>query len=215
MLERAVSIDGVTYRHHEVTEITHTSDSHTYVKVRSTAGAATVHTRHEVAYNSRLTFPKAEEAIAELEFFAEVADPYAAVVAEQSATIAQQSQLVDTIADMLTDEQAATVPNAYPEWTADGTYAQGQRVRMDGQVYRCLQAHDGQADRTPTDAHSLWASVIASDNPDEPLEWVQPESTNGYKEGATVIFEGVVYRSKIDDNVWSPADYPQGWEVVA
>ena len=32
--------------------------------------------------------------------------------------------------------------------------------------------------------------------------------------GDEVMYEGVHCRSLIDNNVWSPADYPQGWEVV-
>ena len=32
--------------------------------------------------------------------------------------------------------------------------------------------------------------------------------------GDKVRFEGKVYQSLIDNNVWSPAAYPQGWEEV-
>ena len=32
--------------------------------------------------------------------------------------------------------------------------------------------------------------------------------------GDKVIFNGTTYESVIDNNVWSPADYPAGWEVV-
>ena len=32
--------------------------------------------------------------------------------------------------------------------------------------------------------------------------------------GDKVKFEGKVYQSLIDNNVWSPSDYPQGWEEV-
>jgi hypothetical protein len=30
-----------------------------------------------------------------------------------------------------------------------------------------------------------------------------------------VIFENAIYKSLIDNNSWSPADYPAGWEIVA
>lgn len=44
-------------------------------------------------------------------------------------------------------------------------------------------------------------------------EFVQPTGQHdAYQTGELVSFKGDVYRSTIDDNVWSPADYPQGWE---
>lgn len=27
-------------------------------------------------------------------------------------------------------------------------------------------------------------------------------------------FEGKIYESAIDNNTWSPSEYPQGWELV-
>ena len=32
-----------------------------------------------------------------------------------------------------------------------------------------------------------------------------------YKIGDKVIFEGDVWVSKIDNNTWSPTEYPTGW----
>lgn len=45
-------------------------------------------------------------------------------------------------------------------------------------------------------------------------EWVQPHAGNPYKTGDKVMFEGKVYVSLIDGNVWSPTSYPQGWQLV-
>ena len=47
-----------------------------------------------------------------------------------------------------------------------------------------------------------------------PSEWVQPDSTNPYMKGDKVIFNGQIYASVIDNNVWSPSAYPAGWEAV-
>ena len=54
---------------------------------------------------------------------------------------------------------------------------------------------------------------------DTPALWVQPTGEHdAYPSGARVTHpdyeNGQVYRSKIDKNVWSPDDYPEGWELV-
>ena len=53
--------------------------------------------------------------------------------------------------------------------------------------------------------------------PDESVipDWEQPDSTNPYKKGDKVRFNGVVYESLIDGNVWGPTAYPAGWAVVS
>lgn len=56
----------------------------------------------------------------------------------------------------------------------------------------------------------LWASTTAAP------EWVQPTGAHdAYNVGDLVTLEGKTYRSKINANVWSPAVYPAGWELVA
>lgn len=55
-----------------------------------------------------------------------------------------------------------------------------------------------------------------SDEPEQPPEWVQPTgSHDAYAIGDLVTFQGAVYRSLIASNVWSPAAFPAGWELVA
>ncbi len=47
-------------------------------------------------------------------------------------------------------------------------------------------------------------------------QFVQPTGQHdAYQTGEHVMFAGAEYVSTIDNNVWSPADYPQGWEAVS
>ena len=62
-------------------------------------------------------------------------------------------------------------------------------------------------------AVSLWAKILIPD-PEVIPDWEQPDSTNPYMKGDKVRFEGKVYMSVIDNNVWSPAAYPAGWREV-
>ena len=113
----------------------------------------------------------------------------------------------------LDDTDALNAIELYPVWADDVSYVTGDRVRYDGVLYKCLQAHTSQPDWTPDAAPSLWAKVLIPD-PDVIPEWEQPDSTNGYSKGDKVKYNGAVYESLIDNNVWSPDAYPAGWQVV-
>ena len=112
----------------------------------------------------------------------------------------------------LTDEQALQVQNVFPIWQADVQYIVGQKVVYNDILFKVITQHKSQADWTPPASPSLFARVLVGQG--EILDWVQPDSTNPYMIGDKVKYDGKVYVSKIDNNVWSPADYPQGWEEV-
>ena len=129
------------------------------------------------------------------------------------AELAAFVEAIKVVRGSLTDEQAAAVPAFYPAWRADRSYAAGDVVRYGEYVYRCLQAHKAQEGWAPGLAPSLWARVLIPD-PEVIPEWEQPDSTNAYKAGDKVRFEGKVYESLIDNNIWSPAAYPAGWKEI-
>ena len=116
---------------------------------------------------------------------------------------------------VLTDEQAAECKDLYNEWSPNSPgYTVGYRVTYGGKLYKCLQDHTPQEAWTPTAVPSLWAEILPGQGGTEVGEWVQPDSTNPYKKGDRCRFEGQVYESIIDGNVWSPADYPAGWKAI-
>ena len=100
----------------------------------------------------------------------------------------------------------------FPEWQPEVAYVVGTRVKYNDVLYKVLQDHTSQADWTPEDAPSLFAQVLIPDENVIP-EWIQPGSTNPYMKGDKVTFNGAVYQSTIDNNVWAPDAY--GWELVA
>lgn len=80
-------------------------------------------------------------------------------------------------------------------------------------LYKCLQAHTSQKGWEPDVAVSLWKECAIAENGIP--EWSQPISTSdAYMTGDEVMYNGVHYRSLIDNNVWAPDAYPQGWEIV-
>ena len=120
---------------------------------------------------------------------------------------------IEKAAISLSDEDALEAVDLFPVWRENEQYIKDQRVKYEGILYKCLQAHTSQANWMPTAAPSLWAKVLI---PDENIipEWEQPDSTNPYMKGDKVMFEGNIYESAIDNNIWSPATYPAGWTLI-
>ena len=201
MLERPVSIDGTIYRQHEVVAMTHELAGATLTRVRSSAGDAVVHTSHELPQDIGMTFAEAESETFALPFFDEVEDPYA--------------EIIEEVSEILTDEQAADLPEVFPEWAVGVAYKYDDRRRYAGELYKCIQPHTSQADYTPDVAVSLWVRIA---KPGEIPVWRRPTGAHdAYNTGDKVHFETAedpVYRSTKDANVYSPAEWPEGWELV-
>jgi len=104
----------------------------------------------------------------------------------------------------LDDIDALNVVDIFPIWDANKKgYATDDRVRYNGELYKCIQAHTSQETWNPIDAVSIWAKVLIPDETVVPA-WEQPDSTNPYKAGDKVTHNGKTWESKVDNNVWEP-----------
>lgn len=121
---------------------------------------------------------------------------------------------VDALIQSMTDKEAVASQVLFPNWQSGKSYALDERIRYGGKLYKVLQAHTSQDDWTPDVAVSLFACLLIDEESGTIPEWVQPDSTNGYSAGDKVTYNGVIYTSLIDNNVWSPIDYPAGWQLV-
>ena len=114
---------------------------------------------------------------------------------------------------VLSDEQAFTFRYLYPEFEIDKAYEVGERIIYNYKFYKVIMDHTSQADWTPDVAVSLFAEI-----PDPSIEYPEfkkPISAEtAYKTGDKITFEGNKYISTMDNNVYSPTEYPQGWELV-
>lgn len=121
---------------------------------------------------------------------------------------------IEKAAISLTDEDALEAVELFPNWNGNSVlYEKDARVKYENILYKCLTTHTSQGGWTPDAAPSLWAKVLIPDENVIP-EWEQPDSTNPYMIGDKVSFEGKIYESLIDNNIWSPAAYPAGWREV-
>lgn len=82
-----------------------------------------------------------------------------------------------------------------------------------GRVVKLLQPYDSTIYTSePEELTAQWGFVW-SDNPAHALPYIAL-STSPYMVGNVCTENDIVYRSCIDNNVWSPSTYPAGWEVV-
>lgn len=118
---------------------------------------------------------------------------------------------MDTAGAALTDEVALTATAIYPMWATDKNYTIGDRIQHNSILYKCVQSHASQADWTPDVTPALWVRVSIEEWP----EFVKPTGAHdAYAKGDKITFEGKHYISLIDANVYSPVEYPAGWEEV-
>ena len=130
----------------------------------------------------------------------------------------QLRKALQMFAASLTDEQAMEVVAVYDPWTVGKAYSVGEFLTYgengvgDPQLYKVAQAHTAQADWAPDATPALY-TAIGLDDSGYPV-WSQPTgSPASYNTGDIVNYNGTLYQSLIDGNVYSPDTYPAGWEV--
>ena len=130
----------------------------------------------------------------------------------------QFRKALQMFAASLDDEKAMEVATIYDLWEVGKAYAVGEFVTYgtnsvgDPQLYKVVQAHTSQADWTPDVVPSLFAAV-GLDEQGYPV-WSQPTGAHdAYNKGDIVDYNGTLYQSLTDGNIYPPEAYPAGWEV--
>ena len=137
-----------------------------------------------------------------------------------------------------TEKQAKQDAAKVPEWKNPGVdhskmYHYDDVVRYQGKLVR--STHKGLNHWTPGTLGfdgRIWEVIeeATEEQPEatedeETTEASKPENTapayrqpsgghDAYKQGDRVTYNGAVYESTINGNVWSPKDYPQGWKKL-
>ena len=110
-------------------------------------------------------------------------------------------------------ETASNHKDLFKEWTSNANYNDKQIVRYEDVLYKVIQSHVSQDDWKPTNTPSLYEPLILN-NSGYPL-WNKPSgSHDAYNTGDIVDYNGTLYKSLIDSNIYSPDEYPSGWEIV-
>ena len=130
----------------------------------------------------------------------------------------QFRKAVQLFAASLSDEKAMEVATVFDPWAEGKAYTAGEFVTYgtngvgDPQLYKVAQDHTSQADWTPDAAPSLFVAVGLNDA-GYPI-WAQPTGAHdAYNTGDIVDYNGTLYRSLIDGNVYAPDVYPTTWQI--
>ena len=130
----------------------------------------------------------------------------------------QLRKALQMFAASLTDEQAMEVVAVYDPWAVGKSYSVGAFLTYgkngvgDPQLYKVVQAHTSQDSWTPDVTPALYVAVGLDDN-GYPV-WSQPTGAHdAYNKGDIVNYNGALYESTMDGNIYSPDAYPAGWAV--
>ena len=93
-------------------------------------------------------------------------------------------------------------------------FSYGVNAVGDPQLYQTLQEHTSAEEWPPDATPSLYKAIGISESGYP--EWVQPlGASDAYNTGDIVSYNGTLYQSTCDANVWAPDVYPAGWTVYA
>ena len=123
------------------------------------------------------------------------------------------------LASEISQEDYKDLLDLYPKWEVGIDVSPSDPpYEYQGSLYKVVQAHKTQADWTPDKTAALFTKVEPSkdkDGAEVVPDFKKPTGAHdAYNKGDKVLFEGKIYQSKIDANVYSPSEYPQDWELI-
>ena len=140
-------------------------------------------------------------------------------------TLKRSGRLAAENVQMRADNMTGTELNAETDYIPDFRAACGVMNMMNrkigfvckssaGRVVKLLQSYDSSVfTQEPEDLPAQWGFVWSND-PRHALPFVAI-STSPYRTGNVCEENGVVYRSKMDNNIHAPSQYPAGWETAS
>lgn len=130
----------------------------------------------------------------------------------------QFRRALQMFAASLPEEKAMEVATIYPPYEVGKTYTIGEYFTYgvnevnDPQLYKVVQNHTSQENWKPSETLSLY-EPIGLNKEGYPV-WSKPSGAHdAYNIGDVVDYNGTLYKSLINGNVYSPDEYPAGWET--
>ena len=131
---------------------------------------------------------------------------YPELAAEYAEEKAEMEAAEEGMAEIKSNWVARALEN---DWAAVG-----EELSYNDAVYEVIQGHRAQFGWEPDITPALFKRK--ADPGEEWPEFVHPTGAHDcYHKGDKITFEGEHYVSLIDNNSWSPTEYPAGWEKQA
>lgn len=109
----------------------------------------------------------------------------------------------------LTDEEAYTIKFLFEEWQYNKNYQSGERVLYNNELYNIINSLTSTL--TPED------DKVNYQKTNRPLdlidEWNDADN-KVYNIGDKVRIGDYIYSSLVDNNTWSPKDFPAVWQLI-
>lgn len=133
-------------------------------------------------------------------------------------SVEQLRRAIQMFAQTLSNEEAMEIATVYPRYEVGKSYKANEMFTYgtndvgDPQLYKVVQAHTSQADWIPGATPSLY-EPIGLNKEGYPV-WSKPSGAHdAYNIGDIVDYNGKLYKSLINGNVYSPDEYPAGWAL--
>ena len=120
---------------------------------------------------------------------------------------------METAAVSLDDATASTAPELFPRLKGDGSLVKsGTRICWGGTLKRAAVDLWDNAENTPDAAPTLWEDVLYRDG----IRIIPETITAGlaFAKGEQGWWGDVLYVSTMDANVYTPEQYPAGWDII-
>lgn len=122
--------------------------------------------------------------------------------------------IVEQATASLDDKTASTAATLFPQLKEDGSLVSaGTRINWHGTLKRAAVDLWDTAANTPDAAPTLWADIQYRNG-----YRIIPETitvTTAFADGEYGWWGDVLYKSKVNANVYTPEQYPDNWEQVA
>ena len=123
----------------------------------------------------------------------------------------QLRAMIEAAAGNLTDADASTAAELFPRLKQDGSLVSaGTRINWHGKVKRAAVDLWDRTENNPDNAPTLWEDLAYRDG----IRIIPETITAGlaFAKDEYGWWGDVLYKSKLDANVWTPSQNAAGWE---
>ena len=120
--------------------------------------------------------------------------------------------IIETAAASLDDKTASTAPTLFPRLKQNGSLVEaGTRINNNGSIKQAAVDLWDTADNSPDNAPTLWEDIFYQDG----CRIIPEVITAGtaFALGELGWWNDKLYKSLLSANVYTPEQYPNGWEL--